>query len=128
MRIDRGNPPRGPIERNVMPPQPTERTAPGVLLPHPGLAALLSFLIPGLGQISQGRVGKGILFLVLLLGTFSFGMRLGDSHVVYWEWTRDLSELHYPYLCQMFVGLPALPAFLQATAKYYQIEGPLPIL
>jgi TM2 domain-containing membrane protein YozV len=33
----------------------------------PGLAAVLSFLIPGLGQIYCGKIGKGILFLVLAI-------------------------------------------------------------
>lgn len=32
-----------------------------------GLAAILSFLIPGLGQIYNGEITKGILFIVLAL-------------------------------------------------------------
>lgn len=32
-----------------------------------GLAAILSFLIPGLGQIYNGEIGKGILFLVVAI-------------------------------------------------------------
>src|SRR5579862_7382096 len=47
------------------------------------LAGLLSYLVPGLGQISQGRVGKGVLFMVSLLGMFFFGMYLGDWKNVY---------------------------------------------
>ena len=35
------------------------------------LAAFLSYLIPGLGQIYQGRYAKGILFMVSLLGMFA---------------------------------------------------------
>jgi TM2 domain-containing membrane protein YozV len=31
----------------------------------PGLAAVLSFLFPGIGQIYNGQIGKGILFLIL---------------------------------------------------------------
>jgi len=34
-----------------------------------GLAAVLSFFIPGLGQIYNGQIGKGIIFIVL---TFVF--------------------------------------------------------
>ncbi|MCK5233334.1 MAG: zinc ribbon domain-containing protein [Candidatus Aenigmarchaeota archaeon] len=39
-----------------------------------GLAAVLSFIIPGLGQIYNGQIGKGLLFLVLggLFGLLSF--------------------------------------------------------
>jgi len=47
------------------------------------LAGLLSYLIPGLGQIYEGRVGKGILFMVCLYGLFFFGMYLGEWKNVY---------------------------------------------
>jgi TM2 domain-containing membrane protein YozV len=30
-----------------------------------GIAAVLSFLIPGLGQIYNGQIGKGILFIIV---------------------------------------------------------------
>jgi TM2 domain-containing membrane protein YozV/ribosomal protein S27AE len=33
----------------------------------PGLAAVLSFFIPGLGQIYNGQIGKGLLLLVLAM-------------------------------------------------------------
>jgi hypothetical protein len=46
-------------------------------------AGMLSYLIPGLGQIFQGRVGKGILFLVCLYGLFFYGMYLDDWKNVY---------------------------------------------
>ncbi|WP_342528363.1 hypothetical protein MKY84_05600 [Chryseomicrobium sp. FSL W7-1435] len=32
---------------------------------NPGLAAVLSFLFTGLGQIYNGEIGKGILFIVI---------------------------------------------------------------
>jgi hypothetical protein len=41
-------------------------------------AAFLSYVVPGLGQISQGRVGKGLLFLVCLYALFFYGMYLGQ--------------------------------------------------
>jgi hypothetical protein len=40
-------------------------------------AAFLSYLVPGLGQINQGRVGKGLLFLVSIYALFGYGMYLG---------------------------------------------------
>jgi TM2 domain-containing membrane protein YozV len=40
-------------------------------------AAFLSYVVPGLGQIAQGRVGKGLLFLVSLYALFAYGMFLG---------------------------------------------------
>jgi hypothetical protein len=47
------------------------------------LAGFLSYVIPGLGQIYQGRIGKGILFLVCLYGMFFTGMALGHWRNVY---------------------------------------------
>jgi hypothetical protein len=44
---------------------------------------LLSYLVPGLGQIYQGRVGKGILFAVCTLGLFFYGFFLGSWKNVY---------------------------------------------
>src|SRR5438132_10808528 len=47
------------------------------------LAALLSYLVPGLGQIYQGRVGKGVLFFVCIYTLFFYGMYLGSWKNVY---------------------------------------------
>jgi len=47
------------------------------------IGGILSYLIPGLGQISQGRVGKGLLFFVCLHGLFFYGMFLGQWENVY---------------------------------------------
>jgi hypothetical protein len=47
------------------------------------VAGFLSYLIPGLGQIYQGRVGKGVLFMVCLLAMFIGGQYLGDWQNVY---------------------------------------------
>src|ERR1700730_7878625 len=46
-------------------------------------AGLLSYLVPGLGQIYQGRVTKGVLFLVCLYGMFFGGMAMGSWKNVY---------------------------------------------
>src|SRR5947209_17608647 len=43
------------------------------------LAALLSYLVPGLGQISQGRVGKGVLFFCCIYALFFYGTLLGSG-------------------------------------------------
>lgn len=49
--------------------------------PHPfaPLAAFMSYLVPGLGQIIQGRVGKGVLFMVCLYTLFFYGLFLGRA-------------------------------------------------
>lgn len=63
---------------------PSVSPAPSVALPTPTprcepLAAFLSYLVPGLGQIYQGRTAKGILFFVCIYGLFFYGMFLGSG-------------------------------------------------
>jgi hypothetical protein len=82
-----------------------------VHLKNPGLAALLAWLWPGAGHLYQGRTAKGILFMVCVLGTYFYGFALGEGHVVYASWRKIDRRL--PYLCQVGVGLPALPALVQ---------------
>jgi hypothetical protein len=45
------------------------------------LAGFLSYLVPGLGQIYEGRVAKGLLFFVCIYSLFFYGMRLGSGTV-----------------------------------------------
>src|SRR5262245_2105677 len=61
-------------------PQPTPKPPPPQYAPLPGL---LSYLVPGLGQIVQGRIFKGLLFFVCLYGLFFYGMHLGKWRNVY---------------------------------------------
>src|SRR5262245_51248920 len=44
-------------------------------------AGVLSYLVPGLGQIVQGRVSKGLLFLVCIYTLFFYGVYLGTGAV-----------------------------------------------
>jgi len=93
------------------------RAAPGeeviqIDLKNPRLAALLAWLLPGAGHFYQGRIAKGLLFSTCILGTFIYGMYLGDAKVVYASWRPEDRRL--PYICQIGVGLPALPAAVQA--------------
>jgi hypothetical protein len=81
-------------------------------LKDPALAAFLAWLWPGSGHLYQRRWGKGLLFMVCILGTFFYGLFIGDGRVVYASW-RD-GDRRLPYLCQVGVGLPALPALVQA--------------
>ena len=82
-------------------------------LRDPWLAAFLAWLLPGLGHMYQRRWGKGGLFTTCILATFFYGLWLGGGRVVYASF-RD-SDAHYAYLCQVAVGLPALPAVVQAV-------------
>ncbi|MDA0834609.1 MAG: hypothetical protein O3A29_15145 [Planctomycetota bacterium] len=91
-----------------------------VSLKTPWLAALLAFLVPGLGHIYQGRYFKGTLYAVCILGTFLMGMCMGDDKVVYFS--REPGQSTYGYFSQMMVGLPALPALVQ-TRRYQNPEN-----
>lgn len=53
------------------------------------VAAVLSYLIPGLGQIYQGRIGKGVLFFVCVYTLFFIGVYLGSGTVHLKKRTSD---------------------------------------
>lgn len=94
-------------------PNPGSATDPPVVeLRDPRVAAVLAWLIPGAGHLYQGRTAKGILFMTCILGIYFFGMYLGEGHVVYASMRGEDRRL--PYLCQIGVGLPALPALVQS--------------
>jgi len=80
-------------------------------LRNPALAAVLAWLWPGAGHLYQGRNIKGVLFMVCILATYFFGLVLGQGHVVYASWQK--SDRRWQYVCQVGVGLPALPALIQ---------------
>jgi uncharacterized protein DUF6677 len=86
-------------------------------------AALLSYLIPGLGQIVQGRVGKGLLFAIGIYSLFFYGMALGQCKNVYfgdtiteaqksWSMPRVAINLFNrpQFAGQFWVGMVAWPA------------------
>jgi len=95
---------------------PSDETTLEINLKDPRLAAFLAWLVPGLGHVYQGRTGKGILFFACIVGTFFYGLYIGDGRVVYAStadvFSRQFLE-RWQYLCQVGVGLPALPAVVQ---------------
>ena len=54
------------------------------------LAGLLSYLIPGMGQVYQGRSGQGLLFFFGLYLLFFYGMWMGQWRNV---WLPDVSDM-----------------------------------
>jgi TM2 domain-containing membrane protein YozV len=96
-------------------------------LRHDWAAAFLSFLVPGLGQIFQGRVGKGVLFLVCVYVLFFYGLSLGSWQNVYLPRAKNQPPVtllggfnvpkpiayRVPYLGQFWVGVVAWPALWQ---------------
>ena len=81
-------------------------------LKNPFLAALLSWLVPGLGQLYQGRRTKGSLFMASLVTTLVVGLWLGGGRVVYAAWRPG--EMRLALLGQVGIGSVAVPAVLQA--------------
>lgn len=89
-------------------------------------AGVLSYLVPGLGQIYEGRVGKGILFMVCLYSMFFYGMYLGDWKNVHLPNSADknpppinmpnlLANLYNrpQFIGQFWIGIAAWPAIWQ---------------
>jgi hypothetical protein len=98
---------------------------PTIPLRNPKTAAVLAWLVPGLGHIYQGRVGKGILYAVSILSLYFLGLWLGEGKIVYWRWVNPLNnpeKFCLYYLGQFFVGLPALPALIQGTLRHFGLD------
>lgn len=79
------------------------------------LAAILAWAWPGAGHLYQKRYAKGVLFMACILGTFFFGLVLGEGKVVYAD--QPGPNVHWytrwPYAFQLGVGIPATPAIVQ---------------
>jgi len=96
------------------------------------LAGFLSYLVPGLGQICQGRTSKGIFFLASVYGLFIGGMYLGDWKNVYIpdtarnngpsNWPPFLTNIYNrpQFAGQVWIGVAAWPAIWQYN------HGPMP--
>ncbi|MBN2579474.1 MAG: hypothetical protein JXB10_10820 [Pirellulales bacterium] len=104
----------------AQPPPSDPAAPPPVELKDPVLAAFLAWLIPGLGHWYQGRRQKAVLFFVCIMGIFTYGVfclggnnKLGYGRAVYFAFNQEEWRLYY--FGQMWVGLPALPALIQAV-------------
>jgi hypothetical protein len=120
-----------------MPNPPSPSRASSAVQPPSLWGGFLSYLVPGLGQVYQGRVGKGLLFLFAVYGLFFTGMYLGREEVrtdervfrvtsnVYiprtahnnpWGLPSELAANLYnrpQFLAQFWVGIAAWPAIYQ---------------
>jgi hypothetical protein len=110
-----------PLTAEISPPSQTsaQQAADGsaeakidIDLRDPWLAAFLAFLVPGMGHFYQKRWAKGVLFSTCILGTFLYGLAIGGGKVVYASFRPEDRRLQY--LCQVGVGLPAMPALVQS--------------
>ncbi len=76
------------------------------------LAALLAWLIPGAGHFYQRRYFKSAVFSICIFSCFIVGMLMAGGRCVYASWNE--TEKRWQYVLQAGIGLPAMPAALQA--------------
>jgi hypothetical protein len=67
----------------------------------------------------QRRVGKGLLFMTCILVIYFWGLAMGDGHVVYASFRKP--DIRYPFLFQLGVGLPAMPAVVQSYLQRHDL-------
>jgi hypothetical protein len=96
------------------------------------LAGVLSYLVPGLGHIAQGRTGKGVMFMGILLGMFFLGQAMGNWQNVYMPEIdeRDRNNVvlkplasvynRWHFAGQFWIGVAAWPAIWQ----FYKMPMP----
>jgi Family of unknown function (DUF6677) len=95
-------------------------------LKTPWVALVLAFLVPGAGHFYQGRRFKGTVYMACILGTFLFGMFLGEWRPVYWTENAGQGRFGRPakknlgFLAQAGVGTPAIFAYLQSR-RYHSL-------
>lgn len=123
---------------------------PPIRLKNPVVAAILAFLVPGAGHLYQGRIFKGVIYLVCILTMFIWGMQIGHWQLLFrlqpsnaylqdeflqeaeFDRFRDRLELrapsrlyaktHWGYFAQVPVGLFSIPAFIQEE-RYYSNDN-----
>lgn len=98
-------------------------------LKNPVTAALLAWLVPGLGHLYQGRTFKGVLFMACIAPMFLFGLYVGGGRVAYASpvplginpapFVMD----RWPFACQLGIGTVAMPAILERS-RYRAGQGP----
>jgi hypothetical protein len=123
-----------PTSPALLAPAPVEKDdvpLPPVKLDY--LGAVLSYLIPGLGQVYQGRIGKGLLFFFGLYTLFFYGMWMGRWHNVWLPDVSDMPPVEVPifgkfdglpkalyyrpqFMGQFWIGVAAWPSVLQYSA------------
>src|SRR6476646_5840533 len=88
-----------------------------IRLRAPVFAAILTFILPGLGHLFQDRVFKGLVYGICITGMFMYGSALAEWKAVqgppfeYRQKNRTLMALKYA--AQFGMGTPALAALWQ---------------
>ncbi|MBX3420277.1 MAG: hypothetical protein KF752_01845 [Pirellulaceae bacterium] len=79
------------------------------------LAAFLGWLVPGAGHYYQERKFKAAIYFVSIMSCLIVGMIVSGGRCVYASWNGV--ERRWQYVLQAGVGLPAIPAAVQAWRK-----------
>ena len=80
-------------------------------LKNQGIAALLAWLVPGVGHLYQGRTSKGIAIFISISLLFITGLQMSGGKVVYCSFKRP--DIRWQFIGQFFVGSAAIPAVIQ---------------
>ena len=73
----------------------------------PVSVSVLTLMVPGLGHLAMGRAAKGLLFMLLVTGTFFAGWLIGDRQVVFFGPGR------WHVFVQLATGVTALATALR---------------
>ena len=89
-------------------------------LKNPYVAALLGWIVPGMGHFYQGRTAKAITIFVAVTMLFISGYQMGGGKVVYCSFTSE--DFRWQFVGQFFLGSAAVPAVIQNRSLRSQQE------
>ena len=89
-------------------------------LKNPYVAALLGWIVPGMGHFYQGRTAKAITIFVAVTTLFISGYQMGGGKVVYCSFTSE--DFRWQFVGQFFLGSAAVPAIVQNRSLRSQQE------
>ncbi|MCA9039536.1 MAG: hypothetical protein KDA65_04235 [Planctomycetaceae bacterium] len=85
------------------------------------LAALLAFLVPGLGHYYQGRLFKASLYAICIIGTYTYGLAMADGNGVYTHQVNGTQSMrNFPFLAQAGFGSVGLVSIVQSQRYFGQ--------
>ncbi len=101
---------------------------PRIRLRAPAVAALLTFLVPGLGQLFQGRIFKGLVYGICITGMFIAGSRMAEWKAIqappFDYRMRNRTLLALKFAAQAGMGTPAIAALIQTRRYRNQRDTP----
>lgn len=98
---------------------------PRVKLKNPIIAAILAYLVPGLGHLYQGRNVKAAIYFVCIMGVFTWGCSLGEAKAVHLRWDSAQGQPKTRtagFIAQAGIGMVAIPAYVQFNRYVSQFE------